>query len=226
MRILIFLLILFVEINSVFSQNYDLIVEINGDSIACKIDSISGASIYLKMRSNNNWIQTLLGKNEVLEYKYNAIDWKSYVYKPGTSYILSARNPARTIFDLPKNSINIGYYFLAVSGFYERTIPTGDRSAVIAGGGILRFVAFSDETIVYGKVGGIKGGTKSFFEYGTQIIVVRGADSEFPRILPVLGYRYLGNHGFTFRADVTIIIDKDEHIRVLPAPGISFGYSF
>ena len=74
-------------LSKAYSQDYDLIVNTNSDSIACNIDSIADASIYFEMKYNNNWIHTNINRNEVVEYKYDAINKKTVVFKPGTSYI-------------------------------------------------------------------------------------------------------------------------------------------
>jgi hypothetical protein len=73
------------------SQDYDLIVSTKGDSIACRIDSISETHIYFEMKSQNNWAQTHIGKTDVSEYQRNAISRKLFVFKPGTSIIESPR---------------------------------------------------------------------------------------------------------------------------------------
>ena len=70
-----------------YSQDYDLIVSTKGDSIACYIDSIADESIYFEMKHTNKWIHTNIDRDEVIVYKYNAIEKKSVVFKPGTSYI-------------------------------------------------------------------------------------------------------------------------------------------
>jgi len=68
-------------------QKYDLIVSDKGDSIACRIDSISDAAVYLEMKSSGRWVHTYYRKNEVIEYKYDAIDKRMVLFKPKTSII-------------------------------------------------------------------------------------------------------------------------------------------
>jgi hypothetical protein len=68
-------------------SHYDLIVTTKGDSIACKIDSIADPSIYFKMKHNNHWVHTNINRDNIIEHKYNAIDKKTVIFKPGTSYI-------------------------------------------------------------------------------------------------------------------------------------------
>lgn len=87
MKKLLLLLVLIAVDTLVYPQNYDLIVKTNGDSIACKIDTVSDTSIYFEMRYNNKWMPTNISKNEVLEYKFNVIDKDLVIFKKGTSYI-------------------------------------------------------------------------------------------------------------------------------------------
>jgi hypothetical protein len=75
----------------VFSQDLDLIVTVKGDSIACRIDSISETHLYYEMIIRNNWAQTQIGLTDVSEYKRSAIDKKQYVFKAGTSIIASQK---------------------------------------------------------------------------------------------------------------------------------------
>jgi len=143
-------------------------------------------------------------------------------------------NGSYTVYDIQKNSLHLGTVSLFfISGFYERTIPTGNKSAIIAGGGILQGFTWSDDTNLLGKMGFIVGGTKHFFECGTLINIVRTTDSDLGRILPLVGYRYQSKGGLLLRVDITANIvtetadvTGEEHIAVMPGPGISIGYSF
>lgn len=69
------------------AQNYDLIVTTEGDSIACYIDSISGEKIHFRIMLRNQWFNTNTKLNDVVEYKYDAVDKYSVLFKPGTTYI-------------------------------------------------------------------------------------------------------------------------------------------
>jgi hypothetical protein len=71
------------------SQNLDLVVNHAGDSIACKIDSITVNQIFFEMKSNNKWIHTFNDLSKITAYKRNAINKDLYKFKPGTSYIES-----------------------------------------------------------------------------------------------------------------------------------------
>ena len=71
-----------------FSQNLDLIVTTKGDSIVCKIDSITQSQIYFEMIANReNLVKTIIKMEQVREFKENLIDKKNYSFKPGTSII-------------------------------------------------------------------------------------------------------------------------------------------
>lgn len=136
--------------------------------------------------------------------------------------------------DIQKNALYTGTIALFyISGFYERIIPAGSKSAFITGGGILQGFTWSDDTNILGKAGYIVGGTKHFFECGTLLNIIRTSNSDVGRILPLIAYRYQNEGGFLFRIDITANIVKDVHdvsgeefISVMPGPGISIGYSF
>lgn len=113
MDIKILLLALLIALCKVYSQDYDLIVKSNGDSIACHIDSITDVNIYFEMRSNGYWTHTSIAKTDISEYKQNAINRKLIVFKPGTSYIESTRKDSR------RNSVYAG--ILTIN--YSRIIP-------------------------------------------------------------------------------------------------------
>jgi hypothetical protein len=87
MKSTFFVLIVLCILSNSYSQDYDLIVNTKEDSIACFIDSIADSIIYFKMIHNDHWIHTIINKNDVIEYKYNAIEKNLVVFKPGSSYI-------------------------------------------------------------------------------------------------------------------------------------------
>ena len=79
--------ILFVTSTS-FSQKLDLIVTLNGDSIACQIDSISNSHIFFEMIANDgDTVKTLFEIEKIKEFKEDFIVKKVYDFKPGTSII-------------------------------------------------------------------------------------------------------------------------------------------
>ncbi len=78
--IILFLVLFF----GLYSQDYDLIVTNKGESVACNIDTITDVSIQYRMKHNNHWIQTYINKDEVIEYKYGAINKDLVVFRPGT----------------------------------------------------------------------------------------------------------------------------------------------
>ena len=85
--------IFFLFTTTVFAQNLDLIVTQNGDSIACKIDSISGQQLFFKIKTQrSNWVSTFYAIERISDYKYNFIPPKLYKFKKGTSVILEKRS--------------------------------------------------------------------------------------------------------------------------------------
>lgn len=120
----IFVLIVF----NVCSQNLDLIVTQNGDSLACRIDSVTDMNIYFEMKGNNKWINTNMTLNQVAEYKYDVIDRRKVDFKPGSSFILSKRKVFQSILDLPKNSVFFETIIFTNSICYQRLLPISKQS--------------------------------------------------------------------------------------------------
>ena len=75
------------------SHYYDLIVTTEGDSIACRIDSITDTKIYFEIKVNDHWIHTNNTLKKVSDYKYDAINKSLVIFKSGTSYIKELRKP-------------------------------------------------------------------------------------------------------------------------------------
>jgi len=93
----IFFWLLFILSISTYSQNLDLVVTASGDSIACKIDSITESAIYLQIKTSGseNWIQTSYNKKDIHLFKYGNIDPLKYAFKDGTSII---EGPVQPVF--------------------------------------------------------------------------------------------------------------------------------
>lgn len=84
------ILYLLVSINLlVHSQTYDLIVTNAGDSIACKIDSVSQNKVYFEMKRNGNWLHTHISKSDIIEHKFDEIKKKHVKFEYGSSVIIS-----------------------------------------------------------------------------------------------------------------------------------------
>ena len=198
------------------SQDHDLIVTTKGDSIACRIDSITKAYIYFEMKSQNKLAHTHIALTDVSEYKLNAIDKKQFVFKAGTSTIESPK-PASpgSIRDVQKNSVYVGI----LSFSYARMIPTEHFGVNLAGG--LNFVPalFDDGVMFMGEISLLTGGgTMHFFEPG--FFIVTNFDETFPMVR--FGYRYQRPDGFLFRAG--ILLGYDDGLS--GGPSLSIGYSF
>jgi len=208
-----------------YSQDYDLIVTAKGDSIACRIDSITDTHIYFEMKSQNNWAQTHMGLSDVSQYKRDAIFKKEFVYKTGTSIIEKSKPvlPA-SIRDIQKNSVYAG--ILSIN--YARMFPAGDRVGISFGGGLYHF----DATGVVGEISVLVGGVKHFFEpglMGVYLLVSSPPPDEPEEDSPPgaasirFGYRYQGPGGLLIRAAPNVVY-YDSHVYL--APALSIGYSF
>ena len=200
-----------------FAQDYDLIVTTKGDSIACRIDSITETHIYFEMKSQNKWAQTHTGLTDVSEYKRNAIDKEQFVFKAGTSIIESPKpaSPA-SIRDIQRNSVYVG--ILTVN--YSRMIP-GDRVVFTVAGGLSSIDTLGllvESTLLIGR-------GKHFFEPG-----IMGAYSPVSYgVFIRAGYRYQGPKGFLFRSALLLgylYYDVDGPYVVNLLPALSIGYSF
>jgi hypothetical protein len=210
---LLFLLII-IPLCQINAQDYDLVVKSNGDSIACRIDSITDSHIYFKMKNRGHWIHTNILLNDVIEYKRNVIFKKAVAFKPGTSYITPKQDAANSIRDIPKNSVYAGILSLS----YSRLIPGDDIGFTLSFG--LSFVPtlFDDGIGIMGETTVLIGGTKHFFEPG--IMAYFDADNIAPLIRT--SYRYQGPEGFLFRAG--ILFNFMDGFGAGPA--LSLGYSF
>lgn len=137
-----------------------------------------------------------------------------------------------TLYDIQRNSLYVSYHFLTIEAFYERIIPINNKPRLLAGGGIMQGVAFSDATNPVGKIGCLLGGDKHFFEAG--IVIAPLGEDIIDILMPLAGYRYQNPKGFLFRVDVMLFMDSgtakdgsgDTWFEAYPIPGIALGYSF
>jgi hypothetical protein len=194
-----------------FAQDYDLIVTTKGDSIACRIDSITETHIYFEMKSQNKWAQTHIGLTDVSEYKRKAINRSEYLFKPGTTIIEAAYTGY-----LLRNSVYVGI----MSINYSRTIA-GNPVGITFGGGLSYFDALG--LLVESTL--LKGRGKHFFEPGIMGVYSPASYGVFIRA----GYRYQGPKGFLFRSALLLgylYTDFDDPYVVNLLPALSIGYSF
>jgi hypothetical protein len=82
---------------SSYCQNLDLVVTAKGDSIACKIDSITEAYVYIQIMAseNDNWFQKTIDKADVHHYTYNCIFPPVFKIEKGTSRITGYVKPVK-----------------------------------------------------------------------------------------------------------------------------------
>jgi len=202
----------------VLSQDYDLIVTTGGDSIACRIDSITESLIYFEMRSQDRWAHTHMAKEKVSGYERNVIDKKLFLYKPGTTIIESLKpEPQTTMKDIQKNAVYAGIFSFA----YSRLIPGDNVGFTVSAGLNFTPMAFGDDSfllmlestvLTYGPI--------HFFEPGLVLFYTTENDWPFP--YGRAGYRYQGPEGFLFRAGIYFgYLDG-----VSAVPSLSIGYTF
>lgn len=200
--------------NSMHSQTLDLIVTAKGDSVACRIDSISDTQIHYKMMVNSTWVQTHIGFSDVMEYKHEAIERRLFNFEPGTSRIISRRPAVSSFDDLQRNAVYAGISSL----YYSRLIPMDDAALAVAAG-VSFITLFMDDYPGFLAEGTfLFGGTRHFFEPGILLYV--SEDGFWPNFK--VGYRYQGSDGFLFR--MAPLIGFFDGISLLPS--ISLGVSF
>ncbi len=138
-----------------YSQNYDLIVSAKGDSVMCRIDSITDTQIYYKMKFHSSWIHTHIPRSEVVEYKQDIIDKRKYLFEPGST-IISSSKPAipESLYHVRKNSVYIG--LLSIN--YARMIPLSQSTGITLGGGLINF----DQWGLVAESSVLLGGTRHF----------------------------------------------------------------
>lgn len=194
----------------VHSQNLDLIVTTEGDSIACRIDSVSDSKIMFSMRNKGQWINTGLGLEKVSFYEREVIRKQDYIFQPGSSRIETAFQSK-----LQKNSIYLGLGSLC----YGRTFPGYPASFTIAGG-----LAWPDGLGIYLESTAMFGKYKHYFETGlATAFLPYDSGLGFLGVILRCGYRYQGPKGFLFRSAPTLgFIDGE----IIPLPALSLGYSF
>jgi hypothetical protein len=223
LKLFLLLLVLLTSFLSVYTQEYDLIVRNNGDSIVCNIDSISDSKIYFESKYNSAWVHSNLKRSDVSDFKEEVIDLKSVKLIPGTSQIRPFRAGIESIWEIQKNSVYIDLHTLLINAFYERIIPMNDKLAITAGGGIIQTWGFASETFFAPKLSLLMGGVKHFFEPGIAVPITLGGEQDEWH-MGILGYRYLGPQGFVFRASVYAQWESGGELLILP--GISLGLTF
>lgn len=199
-------------ISNAYSQDYDLIVTNKGDSIACRIDSITDANIYFEMKYNNNWINTNINKEEVIEYKYDAIDRRLFVFRQGTSYIEPIRQEPGSFFNLPRNSLYLG--ILTIN--YSRLFPQENVGITFAGG-----LSYIDVLGVTAETTLLIGGMKHFFEPGVMVAL----SPDYGFLMFRTGYRFQGSQGLLLRVAPMFVFEPSEgNIYVVPAASLGFSF--
>lgn len=197
---------------SAYAQEYDLIVTNMGDSIACRIDSITDAAIYFEMKYNDNWVHTNIKKDEILEYEPASINGRSFEFREGTSYIKSLRQEPASFYDIPRNSL----YFGILTINYARLFPQENVGITLAVGlsDIDVFGVLAESTLLMGDM-------KHFFEPGIMVAL----SSDYGFLMIRTGYRFQGSQGLLLRVSPMFVFEPPEGNLYL-VPAASLGFSF
>ena len=208
-----------------FAQDYDLIVTTKGDSIACRIDSITETHIYFEMKSQNKWAQTHTGLTDVSEYKRKVINKSEYLFKPGTTIIDSSIPAiAASMRHVRKNSIYVGM----ISINYARLVPLNQTTGLTLGGGLINIDGWG--VVVESSV--LFGGVRHFFETGIMGAYFFTSSEEQDKLRSEddvsavtfrIGYRYQAPWGLLFRVAPNLIFSTEDTFISL---ALSIGYSF
>ncbi len=114
-----------------FAQNLDLIVTVNNDSIACKIDSITSEKIFLTGRLNGVQLHTFLPKSKILEYTLNHVSKRDISYIPGTLFF---QTKPEQLLNANKHNIygSLGFFglYVVLQGTYETLLYSKPNSGV------------------------------------------------------------------------------------------------
>ena len=128
-----------------YSQNLDLVVTASGDSIACRIDSISDNVVYYQMKSphNQKWIHTMYNEQNFALIKYDCINPSDYIFKNGSTIIVGnaksyqKKYPGKKhLQSAPQDELN---FYLAKA---KKVKKTGGVITLVGGGFILTGIGF------------------------------------------------------------------------------------
>lgn len=79
-------------------MDMDLIVTLEGDSIACQIDSVTETKVFLSFKRQNKWCNSYVLKENIVNYEFKTIYKRYASFKEGTTIIKKYREkkPVRT----------------------------------------------------------------------------------------------------------------------------------
>jgi len=170
-------ILLFSLASIAYPQNFDLIVKSNGDSIACRIDSITNTKVYFEMKFHYSWTHTDINISDCIEYRMDAIKKESVVFKPGTSYIMPVAeqlNNIKKVSYFRRNTMygTVGFVmlYLAIHGNYERLLWEPQRGPfrsvwVRVGGGLFSDAYGGDGTNIISGLTMLTGLRKAHLEF-------------------------------------------------------------
>jgi len=229
---------------SSYSKDYDLIVFTNGDSVACRIDSVTNSDIYYTMRNRSYWVQTHIEISRISSYKYNAVKKNTVYFKPGTSLIIPYNEKPPVGFSV-KGGIGFPEITHAGLRFQEAGYKIG-----IAVGGLPRienetlFTISGDMYIPMGKkyiltkkqpwcarvgVSYFRDDTEKFRDTYWFLNLRSGKDIMFSRKLGMefyFGVLVLLKYDHLEKEDTTFFLFDMSDFPVWPSGGISILYNF
>jgi len=206
---------------AITAQIRDLIITHSGDSLLCKIDSVSEVEIYFKAEYDYKPVHTLMKKKEISNYIRNAVNKNNYILKSGTSFILKEY---KSLFDSKRNSIFLSSTIRSYKFNYERIIPFHK----MFGMGLKLGIRFNNRL----NLNDFLSPELNFISFGPKNNLELGSGYLYPVSIfyAKLGYKYHGPAGTVIK--IAPILYFNRYYSTFGAPGkyiwgeISIGKSF
>lgn len=177
MRLFLLSILLNLLVCQSIGQTLDLIVNLNNDSIACKIDSVTAETIYITTQRDYVKLRTFLDLKDVYTYEFNSVNKREILRIPGTIYFVSKQSSQIVI---NPNAVYItpaiGYYAMATLN-YELIVsqePTNffKMKSLFIGGGINATIGEGVGYHAHTGFTGLSGAGNNHFELGLGIAVI------------------------------------------------------
>ncbi len=226
MKTVLLIILFFFILNHSFSQKTSLLIRTNGDSIICKIDSITDTEVYIKLRTvEYTWAKSSISISEVASIKYN-VSSNDIRYSKSDSISIK-----RSIRYFNKNNINVstdlilyGYWTILFVVNYERLFTISDHFAISGKIGLAPFIFYKIPPLIF-EVNLLAGKSLAIFESAIGIInILQKGYGYDNNIIPYLrfNYRLQNTNWFLFKIGPTIYFDD----LVFFGVGISLGVTF